>query len=141
MRNINKNGFGIIEIILVLVLLTAVGVGLYLALSTAKDDGANVTTNSSVDGDDVTANSELSQIHSKLEIYYNENAVYPSTLDDPALGLSTEKITDGAGTKYQYETVDCDSSGCKSYKLQHKLNDPSGPYNDGNGYIIKKSLN
>ncbi len=104
-------------------------------------DSLGVAEGANTQSQDALIKSNVNSIYAQLEVFYAENAYYPtrSQLNDQAWratnrpGLSDEVFS----ADIDYVPTDCNTSGCQKFTLSGKL---QGDYSSGNSFV-KTSLN
>ncbi len=110
---------------------------------TPKSNAAPAAGTNNEQLSDDRASVEINAVYMNLETYYNEYGYYPSKLDLTKLTkLKQVDLTDESGAMYDYLSSGCDADDCTSYTLKYKFKLANPKVDtDGDGYIIKKSLN
>lgn len=118
MKQLNKRGFTIIELLVFIVILVALA-----AVAVANVRGLRA------DGRDETRKTDINAIYYQLEAFYEKNSYYPEKLDASSLqGIDPESLKDennlapnDPDSSYSYTPSGCKESKCTGYELSTKL--------------------
>lgn len=96
---------------------------------------------------DVEAQADVSAIHTQLEVFYTDNGFYPTAIQyDVNIfpGIDAESFVNPQGGEYDYNPLDCTSSGCQDYSISADLEEDELGSDDLDGDIkdyVKYALN
>ncbi len=94
-------------------------------------------TQAQMRGRDTDRKNALKNLQQRLESYYNDNAVYPATLQDLGYTLSKDQVTDPLGRPYSYLA----GADLQTYTLAAELENKDDRDAEQDGRYVLHSVN